>query len=296
MSQFGNTFQNLGQLAQRAGEGAGFNQRFAQERQLRGEVLRERQQATQAAGAQQDRDLRLNQLAAQNEATRFQQALAVEKEQRNAVRQEQEASISERQRDLANALKIRDMERLEKQLGLQERGEERLQQRQDAQFQPGNLPVPNSKQFNQMTSQLTSRMADLAKVLDPLSQQDLSDEQRLTLTNQLEQDRQALQALQESAREAARNVSANAQVNQQQGPVTAKDAGPALSLSLKAARQTRVLDAPLDSETGLPDLTKFKEGKIYQIPGKGPAVWVSGGFELIDELADVDTVRTAQVR
>lgn len=295
MSQFGSTFQNLGNLARIAGEGQAFNTRVAQESQLRNQLLRERQQSNQAVAAQEDRQVRLNQLAAQNEAQRFQQALAAEKQARDASRQQQEVSLEERQRDLANAMKLREMERLEAQLGLQQQGEQRRQEETvQRQEQRGQLPPPNSKEFNQLTTGIVSRVGELSKLLDPMSGADLSDEQRLTLTSQLEQDREALKALQESAREAARNISAQAQVTQQQGPVTLKQAGPALALSLQAARQTRVLEVPLDTETGVPAVDKLKEGKIYQIPGKGPAVWVGGAFDLIDELADIDTVRIAQ--
>ncbi len=285
MSQFaagqGNTLSSLAALAQRSGEGQAFNQRFAQERQLSGDLLRQRQVSNQAAGAAQDRDTRLQQLAFQQESTRMQQAVQSQRDTANANRQQAEQTTADRQRDMTNQFKIRELDRMESQLGLQQQKEQRLGQQAAV---AGQAPQPGSKEFNQAQKLMVGELTDIAKALDPISGPDLDDETRLSLENRREELNNGLVNLQETTKAAAVNASRTAQVLQTQRAVTQKEAGPVLEKTLEAAGQSRVLELPIDTDSGRTDVSKLKPGKVYQTP-QGPAVRLGNNqWDLVDEL------------
>jgi hypothetical protein len=280
---------DLARLAQRTGEGQAFDTKFAQEQQLVQTALRRRQMEGQAQAAAQDRQVRLQQLAFENESKRIQQAQNAAREQANAQRQQQEQNTADRQRDLANAFKERELARMEGELGVRQQAETRLQQRETGQGQP---PAVGSKEFNKQQRLLVDELADISKILS-LDGPDLDDESRISFENRRDQLNQGLVDLQEASKTAAVNASRTAQARQTTRAVTQKEAGPVLEQTLEAAGQSRVLEVPTSTETGKPDLTKLKVGKIYQTP-RGPAVRLPGGkWEVIDEVGDIETTFAA---
>lgn len=291
MSQFAagqaETLTNLARLAQRTGEGVAFDKGFAMDQALKSEVLRRKQMDAQADQAAQDRELRLQQLAFEQESTRIQQAQAAARQQADAERQAREQSQADRQRDIATAFKERELARMEGELGVRQQAEQRLQQRDTT------VPAPGSKEFSKQQRFMVDELADLAKILDPIEGPDLDDETRISLENRRTELNQGLVDLQETAKAAAVNASRTAQVRQTTRAVTQKEAGPILEQTLEAAGQSRVLEVPTNTETGKPDLTKLKVGKIYQTP-RGPAVRLPGGkWEVIDEIGDIGTTLAA---
>jgi hypothetical protein len=287
----GQTLTNLARLAQRAGEGEAFNTKFAQEQQLVQQAQRRQQMDAQARQADEDRQIRLQQLALQNESQRIQQAQAAAREQANAQRQEAEANTQDRQRDIANQFKNRELDRMEAELGLKQQREGRLTEQAGAQALP---PAVGSPEFNKQQRFLVDELADIAKILDPIEGPDLDDETRISMENRRDQINQSLVDLQETAKTAALNASRTAQARQTTRAVTQKEAGPILEQTLEAAGQSRVLEVPTNTETGKPDLAKLQVGKIYQTT-RGPAVRLPGGkWELIDEIGDINTTLSAQ--
>ena len=293
MSQFaasqGSEFASLAALATRAGQGQAFLTRHEQGQQLVDQSIRQlqvHQQREQAAG---EREIQLQELAARNEAQRFEQAIMAQREQREQEQAQVDADVDAREKELATALKIRQIERLEADLGLRTRGQELAEQRFEHQQIEDQSPRAISKRR-------TQTLQDLARVNDMLSPEnfDISDRDRIILEGQRQQLTQDLVSFEEQSKRFAQNAARQAQVTQTQRAVTAKEAGPALRLSLKAAGQSRVEQPKFDPETGAPDPKQFKIGKIYQLPD-GPAVFLGDGrFEIIDELGDVDITRNLQ--
>jgi hypothetical protein len=294
MSQFASgqadTLTSLSRLAQKAGEGQAFNTRFQQGRQLQQDVERRRQVDAQAQQATQDRQVRLQQLAFEQESTRIQQANAQARKEADAQRAEREQSTADRQRDLANQFKERDLARMEGELGVRQQAEGRKQEAATGTQLP---PAPGSKEANKIQRQLVDELSDLSKVLDPLNGPDLDDETRLSITNRRDQINQSLVDLQQTTKAAALNASRTAQARQTTRAVTQKEAGPILEQTLEAAGQSRVLELPISSDTGRTDTAQLKPGKIYQT-SRGPALRVgNNAWELIDEIGDVEATLQA---
>jgi len=272
--------QSLAALAAKAGEGQGALTRADRAQQLIGNVLRQRQQNQQAQEAQFEKEARLQELNAKKEAQRFSQALASQAEQRKAQADERKAAIDERQSVVADGLRVRQLERLEAELGLRTQGAELAERKFQAQQVQDTSPKAVNKQRTQVLQDL-SRVADL---LDP-SKTDLSDEDRIVVEQQRGQLTQQLVDLEKTTQEAARNAVRTAQVQQTQRAVTQKEAGPKLTAALNAAGQSRVLDIPTDQETGRPAADKLRVGRVYQT-SQGPGIFLGPqqGFDVIDEL------------
>jgi len=283
---------SLAALATKAGEGKAFLNRFDQGQQLIGNVLRQRQQQDQAVNAKFEREARLQQLNAQQEGQRFSQALALQKEQRQAQQEEQQSAVDERERNLATKLKVRQLDRLEADLGIRERGQELAESKFGAQSTGAQGAAGIQNQLKRLAE--TREAISISLDASQPGFQEPSPEQRIQMEQNLAGIKQEESRLGASLIENFKSNAALAQATQTDHAVTAKEAGPALKLSLKASGQSRVLETPINPETGIPDFKKFRVGKIYQTPD-GPAVYMGEGqVEMIDELGDVDTVRNLQ--
>lgn len=292
-SSVGRTFQSLGQLARKSGEGQAFLTRFEQGQELIGNVLRQRQQAQQSEKAQGEREDRLTRLAAEQEGRRFTQALQAQKEQRQAEAQEVEQSINEREQAAGLRLRELQVEKLERQAETQDQQiglRERDQQIQERRLELAEIAANKPKDANKARGQLISQLKDIEEakltVTDP--------QQLVQLEQSTQQITQQIQDVDEAFREAALNVTRTAQVRQSQAPVNKKEAGPKLTAALNASGQNEPDDLPLSTDTGKIDKEKLKVGRVYFIPGQGPAVFTGRGFNTIDELDGQPNPTTAQ--